>query len=80
MAAIECFAINLKEAFAATAGFPISQPPDRSEWTDHRLQPGSYESLSYSDEEDNCVVEDPDGLSYLFANQGGVYSMSATPA
>ncbi len=79
VAAIECFAINLKEAFAATAGFPISQPPDRSEWT-HLLQPGSYKSLSYSDEEDNCVVEDPDGLSYLFANQGGVYSMSATPA
>jgi len=77
--AMECFAVNVTDVESSPSGARMVQPSDRSAWP-QEIPPGTYKVISTDAEFDQCVVEGSNGLVNVYAEDGGIYSYSATPA
>jgi hypothetical protein len=68
----------MTDVMTTTSGAPIVQPPDQNV-LGNLIQPGSYSSIKYISEDDECVGEDATSGITLDGETGGQYSIAVTP-
>ena len=77
--AMECFSVRSTDVVTPTGSAPIVQPADEQEWG-LLVPPGSYASLTFTQEDDSCVEESLTSGITLDSESGGTYAISTTPA
>jgi hypothetical protein len=77
--AMECFSMKVTAVIASASRSPIVQPSDQDVWG-NLIPPGSYSSVQFTQESDECIGEDATSGISLDANSGGNYVISTTPS
>jgi hypothetical protein len=76
---MECFSVRSTDVITSANGAPIIQPADQDKWG-LLVPPGSYASLTFTQEDDSCVEESFTSGITLNAESGGTYTISTTPS
>ncbi len=77
--AMECFSMKVTDDVTSANGSSIVQPADQDTWG-NLIPPGSYSSLTFTQEDDSCVGEDATSGVSLDASSGGNYSITTAPS
>jgi hypothetical protein len=77
--AMECFSMKVTDTVTSSRGSPIVQPANQVAWG-FRIAVGSYSSLHFTQEDDECVEESATSGVTLTSNSGGNYAISAIPS
>jgi len=77
--AMECFSMKVTDHVTSADTSPIAQPADQSAWG-YQIPPGSYSSLSFTQEDDECVEESATSGITLTSNSGGTYAIAMVPS
>jgi len=76
---MECFSTRSTDHITSVNGSPITQPSDQGAWG-LLVPPGTYASLTFTQEDDSCVEESFTSGVTLDSESGGTYAISTTPS
>jgi hypothetical protein len=77
--AMECFSMKVTDNVTSAGGSPVVQSADQSTWG-YEIPPGSYSSLTFTQEDDACVEESATSGVTLTSNSGGSYAIAMIPS
>jgi hypothetical protein len=76
---MECFAMHMTDDITSSDGSPIVQPANQTAWG-YEIPAGSYSSLEFTQEQDECVEESATSGITVTSDSGGRYQIATTPS